>query len=117
MQYTLLNRKLVYSGRAFDVAMHEYRLPDGRTRTLRCGRTSRRGDGCPVDDEGMIYFVRQFRVAVQVTLLELPAGVLHEGEDPMEGAAREVREETGQAAAQLPCWEPSIWFPAIPAKK
>jgi ADP-ribose pyrophosphatase len=55
----------------------------------------------PLDEEGMIHFVRQFRVAAQVSLLELPAGVLHEGEDPLEGAAREVREETGQAAAEM----------------
>ena len=55
----------------------------------------------PLDSDGMIHFVRQFRVAAKVALLELPAGVLHEGEDPLEGGAREVREETGQAAGKM----------------
>jgi ADP-ribose pyrophosphatase len=101
MEYQLLNRKIIYSGRVFDVAVHEYRLPDGRTQNYDVVEHHGAVTVVPIDDEGMIHFVRQFRVAAQVNLLELPAGVLHEGEDPREGASREVREEIGQAAAQL----------------
>ncbi len=101
MNYSLLNRKLIYSGRVFDVAVHEYRLPDGRTQTYDVVEHLGAVTVVPVDAEGMIHFVRQYRVAAKVDLLELPAGVLHEDEDPLEGAAREVREETGQAAGQM----------------
>lgn len=101
MGYTLLNRKLLYSGRVFNVAVYEYRLPDGRTQNYDVVEHHGAVTVVPVDDDGMIHFVRQYRVAAQVDLLELPAGVLHEGEDPLEGAAREVREETGQAATRL----------------
>jgi ADP-ribose pyrophosphatase len=101
MDYTLLNRKVIYTGRVFDVAVHEYRLPDGRSQTYDVVEHHGAVTVVPVDSDGMIHFVRQFRVAAKVSLLELPAGVLHEGEDPMEGAAREVREETGQAAAKM----------------
>ena len=40
MQYTLLNRKVDYTGRVFDVAVHEYRLPDGRSQTTMSSSTS-----------------------------------------------------------------------------
>ena len=55
----------------------------------------------PVDADGQIHFVRQYRPAAQVDLLELPAGTLEPGEPPAEAAAREIREETGMAAKNL----------------
>ena len=49
----------------------------------------------PVDVEGFVTLVRQLRVPTGGTLLELPAGKLDEGEQPLEAARRELREETG----------------------
>jgi ADP-ribose pyrophosphatase len=48
-----------------------------------------------VDDEGCVTLVRQFREPAQERLLELPAGVIEEGEAPLETAKRELEEETG----------------------
>jgi ADP-ribose pyrophosphatase len=48
-----------------------------------------------LDAEGRIVLVRQRRVATGTKLLELPAGLIDEGETPIETARRELREETG----------------------
>ena len=48
-----------------------------------------------LDAEGRVVFVRQRRVAIDGELLELPAGLIDEGEEPLASAQRELREETG----------------------
>jgi ADP-ribose pyrophosphatase len=48
-----------------------------------------------LDAEERIVLVRQRRVATGGKLLELPAGLIDEGEEPLASAQRELREETG----------------------
>jgi ADP-ribose pyrophosphatase len=48
-----------------------------------------------VDENGLIVLVRQPRPAAGTSLLELPAGLIDEHEEPLESARRELREETG----------------------
>ncbi len=48
-----------------------------------------------VDDDGYVTLVRQFREPARERLVELPAGVIEEGEAPLETAKRELAEETG----------------------
>ncbi|MCY2929379.1 MAG: NUDIX hydrolase [Planctomycetota bacterium] len=55
----------------------------------------------PVLDDGSIVMIRNYRFAVEEHLLELPAGMLDPGEDPMEGARRELAEETGCTAGAM----------------
>ena len=55
----------------------------------------------PVDQDGNIWFVSQYRLGAQSQLLELPAGVLEEGEQPQSCADREIREEIGMSAGNL----------------
>ena len=101
MSYELLNRVLIYAGRIFSVAKHEYRLPDGRNFTYDVVEHSGAITIVPVDKDGCLIFVRQYRVGSGTELLEFPAGLLEEDEDPLSGAAREVREEIGMAAGKM----------------
>ncbi len=55
----------------------------------------------PLLSDGRICFVRNFRIAVRETLIELPAGTLEAGEDPAETALRELAEETGYRAGRI----------------
>lgn len=54
-----------------------------------------------MDEEGKIFFVRQFRYPFGKMLLELPAGKLEPGEDPAQSGRRELREETGCTAGRF----------------
>ncbi len=97
----ILNRSVEYQGRAFEVHRLNLKLPDGRTHEFDLVAHRNSISIMPLDGEGNLLFVRQYRVGAEAELLELPAGVLEEGEDPLEGAMREVREETGLAAKKV----------------
>jgi ADP-ribose pyrophosphatase len=53
----------------------------------------------PLLDDGRLVLIRNHRVAVDEELIELPAGTLEPGEEPLETARRELREETGYRAS------------------
>lgn len=55
----------------------------------------------PVDSKGRLLMVEQYRHAVGETLLELPAGTLEPGEEPIVCANRELQEEVGYKAKTL----------------
>jgi len=55
----------------------------------------------PVDDEGNVYLVRQYRHALGQHVLEIPAGTMDALEKPEECAARELEEEIGYRASKL----------------
>jgi 8-oxo-dGTP pyrophosphatase MutT (NUDIX family) len=48
-----------------------------------------------------VVLVKQFRHAAQAVVWEFPGGVVDDGETPLEGARRELAEETGYAASNL----------------
>jgi len=52
-------------------------------------------------NDGRVLLIRNRRYAVDQTLIELPAGTLEKGEDPMNCAGRELLEETGYLAGML----------------
>lgn len=55
----------------------------------------------PLEDDGTVWCVRQFRYPFSETLLEIPAGKLETGEEPEQAARRELSEETGLEAGEL----------------
>ncbi len=101
MAFELLNSETVYNGRYFSVRKDRISLPDGQSTQLDV--VAHRGSVImlPVGDDGLVWFVRQYRHPAGKILLELPAGVAEVGEDPQVNARREIREETGMAAGEL----------------
>ncbi len=99
--FRLLKSEVLFQGRAFSIRRDVLLTPDGRE--TRFDIVEHHGSVIliPLDDEGNLLFVRQYRHAVGGDLLELPAGSLDEGEAPEMCAARELREETGYAAQVL----------------
>ena len=55
----------------------------------------------PIDEDGYVYCVRQFRYPMSEHLLEVPAGKLEYGEEPLLCAIRELSEETGISASEF----------------
>ncbi|MDR1964884.1 MAG: NUDIX hydrolase, partial [Planctomycetaceae bacterium] len=55
----------------------------------------------PILDDGRLVLIRQQRVAVDETLIELPAGTLEPNEQPLSTARRELIEETGYTAKTM----------------
>ena len=55
----------------------------------------------PLVDDKTVCLIRNYRIAVDKTLLELPAGTLERGEPPEKTAFRELEEETGYRAGKL----------------
>ena len=99
-----LTETMVFSEDIFDgVVLHLFRdtikLPDGNTSTREFLRHLGAVCVVPVTDDGKIVVERQYRYAVGQTMVEIPAGKLdYKGEDRLEAAKRELREETGYTA-------------------
>ena len=89
-----------FRGRIVYLHVDKVSLPDGREATREIVEHSGGVAIIPVDADGSVYCVRQYRYAVGEHLLEVPAGKLNEGEDPLECAVRELSEETGLEAAE-----------------
>jgi ADP-ribose pyrophosphatase len=100
MKPQTLASKPVFEGRIFDIRIDEIRegeLEYSREIVVHKGSAVI----VPVFEDGMVALVRQYRHAAREYLLEIPAGTLNEGEDPIIGAVRELEEEIGVRAAHV----------------
>jgi ADP-ribose pyrophosphatase len=81
--------RIGYDGKLFDVVVEDW---DGREREI----VEHPGSTAVVAvHDGAVVLVRQLREPARKPLLELPAGTLEEGEEPLASAQRELAEEVG----------------------
>ncbi len=94
-------RTAVHHGRVIDLEKWDITLPNGKPAARDVLIHKGASAVVPVDDEGYVYLVRQFRTPLQRVLTEVPAGKLDSvNEDHLVAAKRELHEETGFTAAK-----------------
>ncbi len=101
MPFEVVKSEVLFKGKAFTIRRDSLRLPDGHETKLEIVEHVGSVVIIPMDKEGHMLFVRQYRHASGLDLLELPAGTHNLNETPEACAKREVREETGMAAGKL----------------
>lgn len=84
-----------YTGRIINVDLVDIELPDGRIAKREVVRHGHAVGILARRPDGKFVFVKQYRKAAEEALVEVIAGGLEKGEDPIEGAKRETAEETG----------------------
>ena len=100
MEKTVETRR-VFDGLILHIDHVTNRLPNGKTAAREIARHVGASAVIPVDGDGNAWLVRQFRAPIDRVLLEIPAGKLDSREeDRLYAAKRELKEETGLAAAK-----------------
>jgi ADP-ribose pyrophosphatase len=95
----LSDRKRVFDGKIIHVDHMTATLPNGKTALREVALHVGASAIVPVDEEGHVFLVRQYRAPLERVTLEIPAGKLDfAGEDRLEAARRKLREETGFSA-------------------
>jgi ADP-ribose pyrophosphatase len=110
---TRLSSTESFKGRIFTVTVDRVTVPNGRTVTLDMVRHPGSVVLLPLQDDGRIVLIRQYRYALDRWIWELPAGSLDAGEDPAEAAARECEEEIGLIPGRVDfagAWYPTPGF-------
>jgi ADP-ribose pyrophosphatase len=103
----LVPEREIYAGRIVTLRLRDVPGRDGVVHVREIVEHAPAAAVVAVDEHETVLLVRQLRPAVGEVLLELPAGILDPGEDPITCARRELEEETGYTADRL---EPLVRF-------
>lgn len=101
MNFTVKQSDVVFRGRVFDLIVDQIEYTSGNKGVRETAVHPGGAVIAAVTDENKIVFVNQFRYPLKTFLMELPAGKLEKGEDPMVCATRELTEETGYTAGKI----------------
>ena len=100
MRTVVNDRRLIAKGRVFDITAENVTLDNGYTLDLEIIRHPGAAAIVPLNEQGDILMLKQYRHAVGGYIWEIPAGTFDGQEDPLVCAKRELIEETGYQAAQ-----------------
>ncbi len=108
-----LHETEIFNGRIIRVHLDDVELPNGNLASREI--VEHPGGVCvaALSDRDTLQFVRQFRSPYHRVLLELPAGKLEQGEEPLQAGLRELEEECGLRAEKvisLGCVYPTVAY-------
>ncbi len=101
MVFDVIQSEMAFHGRAFSVRQDLVALQDGKQHLIDVIEHVGAVTLLPIDADGQIWFIRQYRHPVRQFILELPAGTMEPNELPEATASREIREEIGMGARKL----------------
>ena len=93
--------RTVFTGRIVSVEVGSRRFPNGREHDVEIVRHSASVVLMPIEDDGRVIIIKQYRAPLDRELWEFPAGRLNEGESAEDAARRECEEEIGVAPHRL----------------
>jgi ADP-ribose pyrophosphatase len=88
---------IVFTGRVFSVEVDKKLFPNGSEHEVAIVRHAPAVVVIPLEADGRVVLIRQFRAAIDRELWEVPAGSLDDGESADAAAKRECEEEIGRA--------------------
>jgi len=100
-QERVVESRRLYEGRVVSLRVDRVELPSGRLTVREVVEHAPVVAIVALDGRGNVLLVRQYRLPVRQSLLEIPAGGVDPGESAEEAAQRELQEETGQRAGRL----------------
>ena len=93
-----IKRQYIFKGKIINLRVDDALLPNGATAKREIVEHNGGISVVPLDDEGNVYLVEQFRYPYSEVVLEMPAGKRDGNEEPLEGGKRELKEEIGATA-------------------
>jgi ADP-ribose pyrophosphatase len=90
-----LSSQQIYDGRILKLRLDTVKLPSGRVTKREIVEHDDSIAIVAIDGDDNVLLVKQFRKAVEKEVLEIPAGGIEPGEEPVAAVKRELREETG----------------------
>jgi ADP-ribose pyrophosphatase len=92
---------IVFSGRKFQVEVATRRYPDGREHEVEVVRHPAVVVLIPIERDGRVVLIKQYRAAIERETWELPAGGIEPDEDADAAARRECEEEIGRVPHKI----------------
>ena len=96
-----LSSQKIFTGKVISLQVDEVELPDGKTSKREIIKHPGAVAVIAITDDRKIVMVEQYRKAMERSLVEIPAGKLEPGEEPLKTAKRELEEETGYVCERM----------------
>ncbi len=91
----MISTHRAYRGKILNLRIDKVETPDGKKVIREVVEHEPAVGILPVTSDGSVLLIRQFRYALGQEILEIPAGIVDEGEDFLSAARRELQEEIG----------------------